>query len=134
MADTLISRLIQKYEQESGALADLQAHCEEIAAIAEEFVAPNDISPEDLNRLVKAMGNLLKIMKKKNVKSQTIGVVKDIIAKISEIATKKVSQRREQDNRYLLDLSDKLMELRTYLSSFFSSGILLTFIEHCNTL
>lgn len=134
MADTLVSRLIQKYEQNSGSISDLQAHLEKIAEIGEEFVVPNDISPEDLNKLAKAMGNLLKLMKNRNVKSQAIEVVKGIISKISEIATKKVSQRKEPDNRYLLDLSEKLLEIKGCLSSFIGSGMLLTFMEHCNVL
>lgn len=135
MGETIVSKLIQKYEQDSGMYSSLSPHLDKLASIGEEFNVPNDISPEDLNKLTKCLGNLIKLMRKEKADTKNMKTVKDISSKISKIATRKVSQRTVEQNNYLLDLADILVDLKSHLGFLVVSNILVTFLKNChNTL
>lgn len=128
----MVSKLIQQYENNSGTFSNLEGHLTALASIGEEFVTPSNIQPEDLKKLERSLGNLLKFMKKQNASEKNINLIKTIISEISYHSNKKPERRSIKEIRNLMDIGDKLTDLRTHLTALAATLMFCTLIELLN--
>lgn len=128
----MVSKLIQQYENKSGAFPNLEGHLRALATIGEEFVTPSNILPEDLKKLERSLGNLVKLLKQKDAPGKDIQLIKTIISEISYHGNKKPERRSIQEIRNLMDIGDKLIDLRTQLSALIAPFVFSTLMELLN--
>lgn len=131
MAETQVSKLIKIYESSTGPGTGLEEHLNMFAHIGGVFEEPNSITQEDLERLARLLSKLLKLLKKDpNARAADLDMITHMIAHISSLATKKISQRKLENNIYIIKLGDQLVNLKNHLGILLGPAIIATLIEY----